>query len=176
MRWCSAAVLVLGSILAGCAPAPPPGNPNRVGVSVGEQAPEIYAYDLAGEPARLSDFRGKVVLVDFWQSNCPPCRVFHETERALLERFGSDRFVILGVNLDGDRQRGLRTQQREEIPWRSLHDSKGFIGAQWRVSGTPTVFLIDPQGIIRYVEEGPAPYQALESRIAKMLKSQGSQG
>src|SRR5262249_39664337 len=93
------AALALGTALPGCwmseSVAPLSGNITAV-------APQLAGEDLEGHPVDLKSLRGKVVLVDFWQTNCAPCKVFHATERALMERFGDRGLAILGVFLSDE--------------------------------------------------------------------------
>src|SRR5205807_10217545 len=67
-----------------------------------QSATEISGIDSDGREVKLSDYRGKVVLVDFWRDQCPPCRAGHIHERSLVQKFVGRPFVILGVNVDSD--------------------------------------------------------------------------
>src|SRR5262245_27843174 len=72
-------------------------------LAIGANAPDIVGEDLEGKPLRLSDFRGKVVLLAFWGTSCSPCMAEIPKERALRERYQSKPFAIVGVNSDKSR-------------------------------------------------------------------------
>jgi hypothetical protein len=76
---------------------------NRMSLAVGRPAPEITGEDLDGKPMKLSDYRGKVVLLTFWGHWCGPCRSMYPHERSLVKRLEGQPFALLGVNSDTDR-------------------------------------------------------------------------
>jgi peroxiredoxin len=161
------AILTLGTALAGCwmSESAAPSSSGHINAL----APELSGEDLEGNAVRLNSLRGQVVLVDFWQANCPPCKAFHATERALMERFGDRGLAILGVFRDEDTDQGRRIHKYEKLGWPSLVDADGRLAAEWGVSGTPTIFLIDARGNIRYTSVGPASLAVLEKRIGQLL-------
>lgn len=116
----------------------------------GMPAPDIVAPDLAGETFRLSDARGKVVVLVFWASWCSPCMQAVPREKELVERYQGRPFVLIGVN--GDRQLAAAQQavSKNQIPWRSFWAGPdGALAEAWNVRSWPTVYLIDHTGIIR---------------------------
>ncbi|HWE39063.1 MAG TPA: TlpA disulfide reductase family protein [Isosphaeraceae bacterium] len=121
-------------------------------VGVGRPAPEIVGEDVDGRPLRLSDFRGKVVLLSFWAVWCPLCRGTLPYERSLVERLRGKPFVLLGVNGDALRNRPRQLAARGEVTWRCWFDGgdNGPIARAWHVRPWPAVFLIDARGVIRY--------------------------
>src|SRR5262249_34139118 len=72
-------------------------------LAIGREAPEIEGEDLAGKNFRLSDYRGQVVVVNFWGNWCGWCRQMYPQERSLMERFKGRPFAMLGVNSDRDK-------------------------------------------------------------------------
>src|SRR5262249_18802271 len=120
--------------------------------AVGKLAPEIEGQDLEGRPLKLSDHRGKVVLLSFWGTWCFPCMKLVPQERALAERIRDKPFVLLGVNCDTDEDAVKDALVKHKITWRSFQNKRGdqpTISAAWDVIGFPTLYLIDHQGIIR---------------------------
>src|SRR3954470_17569726 len=95
----------------------PPSGP-RVGMT----APEIRGEDLDGVPFKLSDYRGKVVVMSFWASWCPPCKALMPHERAMVERFKGRPFAMLGVNADEEKHAALKVAIDEGVNWRSWWD------------------------------------------------------
>ena len=119
---------------------------------VGKVAPEITGDDLDGAPLKLSDYRGKVVVLNFWASWCGPCMQSVPHEQALVKRLEGKPFVLLGFNGDDDRETASRVAQREGMNWRSWWDRgrHATIIRRWNVVGWPTTYVLDAQGVIRY--------------------------
>jgi thiol-disulfide isomerase/thioredoxin len=120
---------------------------------IGKVPPDIEAEDLNGTRFKLSDHRGKVILLVFWASWCGPCmaNVPHEVE--LVERFKGRPFVLVGVNGDAEKGKAMTAVTKHRIPWRSFWNGPdgpgGPIAKAWNVQGWPTGYVIDSQGVIR---------------------------
>lgn len=119
-------------------------------LSVGKIAPEILGQDVDGKEFKLSDFRGKVVVIDFWADWCPYCRQMYPQERAMVEKHKDKPFVLVGVNCD-EPARLRATQKEGKVTWRSWADGRsGPIQSQWNVRSYPTVYVLDQNGMIRH--------------------------
>jgi thiol-disulfide isomerase/thioredoxin len=113
-------------------------------------APDLRLEDVAGASHRLGDYRGEVVLVNFWASWCPPCVHEMPSMQALSDRLDPDRFEILAVNL-AEPPGPVRTFVAElDLRFTVLLDPAGEAIAPWRVFAYPTSYVIDKQGRIRY--------------------------
>ncbi len=122
-------------------------------LAVGKAAPEIEGEDGDGRPLKLSDYRGKVVVLDFWGHWCPDCRAVYPRQRALAKRFGDKPFVLLGVNSDVDRAVLKQTLAKRGVTWRYWWDGgsrQGPIATAWNIQAWPTIYVIDQRGVIRY--------------------------
>lgn len=118
----------------------------------GEHAPEIAGRDLNGTAIKLTECRGKVVLLVFWASWCGPCMAQIPHERELLERLKGRPFCIFGVNADSDQAQAARTALNRNIPFPSVWDGPDGWGptlAQWNIHSLPSCFVIDADGVIR---------------------------
>lgn len=118
----------------------------------GKVAPEISGEDLDGHPLRLSQYRGKVVVLNFWASWCGACMQMVPLLCSLAAKFREQRFKIVGVNGDGPRNAAKEATQKEHMTWRSFWNEGGPNGAipdRWNVRGWPMVYLIDPAGVVR---------------------------
>jgi thiol-disulfide isomerase/thioredoxin len=173
LRTCASALLV-ATLLAGCDGAVSPTTRNttvedsRPELSPpGQPAPRLEGINSGERPLNLADYRGKVVLLTFWQTACPPCRAFHRHERALALRYKDKPFALLGVNSDPNAEICRRTQETEGMFWPSLVDGQEAM-LDWGVSGTPTIFLIDARGEVRYNSIG-APDEADLRRLIDAL-------
>ncbi len=122
-------------------------------LQVGMKAPEIVGKDLQGQPIKLSDFSGKVVMISFWATWCGPCMAMIPHERELVQKFADAPFVLVGVNGDQDPQEAHAIAKKNGVTWRSFWDGPkvgaGKISTLWNVRGWPTIILIDHKGIIR---------------------------
>ncbi len=120
---------------------------------VGKVAPDIVGEDIDGTKIKLSDFRGKVVVLVFWGTWCPHCMAMLPQEREFMKRYEGKAFTMLGVNSDSTREKLKPVLTKERITWRNFWDggsSDGPIATRWNVQGWPAVFVIDSKGVIRY--------------------------
>ncbi|MDB5328220.1 MAG: thiol-disulfide isomerase-like thioredoxin [Phycisphaerales bacterium] len=146
---------------------------------IGLPAPEIEGVDLNGRPFKLSDFRGKAVLLFYWASWCGPCMAAVPHERELAERFAGRPFALVGVNADEDRDHGLAVATKERVAGRSFWNgpdgSDGPIAKAWNVRSWPTNFLIDAAGTIRFKGLGEKDLDAaIEKLVAEAKQSPGA--
>jgi peroxiredoxin len=140
----------------------PQNKARDLGPRIGEAAPEIEGEDLEGKPFKLSDYRGKVVLLQFWPSWCPLCRSLRGHERSVVTGYHDKPFVILGVNI-GSQDEAADASEDRAIGTRSWRDATcvgGYaterygIRVQSAESGIdydfPREYLIDAKGVIRF--------------------------
>ncbi len=139
---------------------------------IGKVAPDISGEDLNGEAFKLSDYRGKVVLLSFWATWCGPCMAEIPHERKLVELYSERPFAIVGVNADMDNTELQRALKQFGISWRSFScGSQGPLGPiakEWNVSRWPTVYLIDHTGVIRGKNLNLRG-EALEAKLAELI-------
>ena len=129
-------------------------------------APAFLAKDLAGQSHTLADYRGKVVLLNFWASWCPPCRREMPSMERLRLKMAGRPLVILAldsVEPVEDVQAFLTTMK---LDFPILLDPEGENTRRWKVYALPTTFLLDKAGRIRHVLKGGAEWdegEALEA-------------
>jgi thiol-disulfide isomerase/thioredoxin len=139
---------------------------------LGKPAPEVAGEDLDGKPIRLSGYRGKVVLLSFWATWCPPCMALVPHECALVKQREGKPFVLLGVNGDKDVAHAKKVATAKGITWRSFidqPDGRGTISKAWNVRGWPTLYLIDHKGIIRQRWVGAPPSEVLGREVDRLI-------
>ena len=118
---------------------------------VGETAPGFSLEDLAGEKVELEDFRGKVVLLDFWSTRCPPCRKAMPHLQELHEKYKNEGLVVVGVSLDVNKRVVERFLQALRCDFLILMDPQGReTGRLYRIRFIPTTLIIDKKGVIRF--------------------------
>jgi peroxiredoxin len=145
------ALLGLTCTLQGCGQVGEDGASLTRTAALGSPAPEIEGKDLDGEPLRLSDYRGKVVLLSFYGEWCPYCVKQFPNEKALVDQFQGRPFVLLGVNSDASAQEAKEAAVRRGLTWRAFFiGSSKDVPRRYRVQGWPSFFLIDGQGVIRH--------------------------
>jgi thiol-disulfide isomerase/thioredoxin len=135
-------------------------------------APEIDGPDLDGLPMKLSDYRGKVVLLNFWATWCSPCMRLVPHEKMLTNRLEGKPFAIVGVNSDTEQQEAQSAVKEHAITWRSFRDEishERAISVDWKVIGYPTFYLIDQKGIIRKRWIGGPTWDDLTEAIDRLL-------
>jgi thiol-disulfide isomerase/thioredoxin len=120
-------------------------------VRVGAAAPLWQSSDLQGRPFDLQQYRGRYVLLDFWASWCGPCRKEHPGLKALNEQYGGERFAVISVSLDEDRNSWAAAVAKDGLSWLQVGDGKGFqsqAAVLYGVQAIPANFLIDGEGRI----------------------------
>ncbi len=122
-------------------------------LAIGKAAPEIEGIDLDGQPMRLSDYRGKVVVLNFWGSWCKPCMKMLPHHNKLAAQHRDQPFAFLGIATDKDRKQ-LDTAIREQgVTWRNWWDGDDTghaISKKWAIQQWPTIFVLDHKGVIRH--------------------------
>ncbi|RFS21093.1 AhpC/TSA family protein [Chitinophaga silvatica] len=133
-------------------------------------ADDFSQQDTKGQQIKLSSFRGKYVLVDFWASWCGPCRQENPNVVKAYNRYKDKNFTVLGVSLDDNRDRWLRAVDQDGLVWTQVSDLQGWgneVALQYGVQSIPTNFLVDPSGkIIARNLRGPE----LEQKLQELLK------
>jgi thiol-disulfide isomerase/thioredoxin len=121
-------------------------------LAVGKAAPEIVGVDLDGVSRKLSDYRGKVVVLVFWGSWCGVCMAEVPHEREMAERLKGRPFAVLGVDCADDRDTARKVVERERMTWPSWYDGAagpGPIASRYHIRGFPSFFVLDARGVIR---------------------------
>jgi peroxiredoxin len=132
--------LFLIALLSGCEPGAQP-------VSVGQQFPGLEGQDLlTGKTITLEQFRGKVVLIDFWATWCPPCIAEIPTVKRAYDKYHKLGFEIISISLDHDREDCERFVKREKMNWHHVFDGGGRLAARYGVSAIPAMYLVGKDG------------------------------
>jgi peroxiredoxin len=139
--------------------------------SVGKQAPEIALPNPAGDTVRLSSFRGKYVLVDFWAKWCSPCRRENPNVVKAYRKFKDKGFEVFGVSLDRTKEDWQQAIQEDGLVWTHVSDLKYFdseAARLYNISAIPFSLLLDKKGIIVAKNlRGPALEKKLEEILGK---------
>lgn len=120
-------------------------------LAIGQPAPDFESLTPNNQPVKLSDFKGKYTLVDFWASWCVPCREENPNIVTQYHRFKDKGFTVLGVSLDGNPGSWLRAIKADGLEWTQVSDLQQWgseVVGLYRIQAIPTSYLLDPDGII----------------------------
>lgn len=135
---------------------------------VGKPAPTLITTDINGKPFKLSEWKGKVVLVDYWATFAPPCVAEVSNIQALYEKYHARGFEVVSISLDDSAKAVVDFVKARKVPWREVHSATGG-GDPVEVFGVnkiPASFLIDQKGtVVRIDPRGPALAKALETLL-----------
>ena len=128
--------------------------------SIAGKKAEDFSMELAGKPAHLSDFRNKIVVLNFWASWCPPCVEETPGLIALQQRIAARNGVVLGVSIDEDPQAYEKFLREHQINFPTFRDPAKKIPADYGTSMWPETYIIDRNGVIVRKIIGPQDWNS----------------
>jgi len=138
---------------------------------VGKRAPEFRLASLDGKERALTDFRGRVVVLNFWATWCPPCREEMPTLQHVYHQMHEVGVVIVGVNLGDPPSKVKEFVEETGVEFPILLDTHGKVAQEYRVRALPLTFWIDSSGVIRDITiGGPMPEEFIMENLDKLLK------
>ena len=162
-RAAGAALCLLGlALVAGCRPpasAPPPGELGA--------APDFSLTALDGTTVTLSSLRGRVVLLDFWASWCPPCRAGLPHIEAIHRDYAARGLAVYGINNE-DPALARAFVQANRFTFPTLSDPDSAVMGAYGVEGLPTTVLIDREGVVRYRFVGLTPEAQMRDALRQL--------
>ena len=123
----------------------------------GQTAPDFALKSSTGENMRLSEYRGDVVMVNFWATWCGPCRQEMPLLDELYQRYSRVGFNLLGVNIDDDSRRAMQMIDELGVDFPVLFDATKRVSELYDVDAMPVTVIIDREGTVRYVHQGYKP-------------------
>lgn len=182
----SCAILLVGGALVGAAlylqgnpvtaDFAPQNTPSAVNalqagqVTKGSPAPDFTATALDNTIVKLSDFRGKPVMINFWASWCGPCTAEMKNIEAVYQQHANDDFVILALNQGEGNDTIKGYGELWKLNFRLLRDDGYQAGNLYNIKALPTTIFVDKQGIVREIHlGGPMSQEFIEKRVQEML-------
>ncbi len=123
----------------------------------GREAPDFALKSSTGENLRLSEYRGDVVMVNFWATWCGPCRQEMPLLEELFSRYERVGFTLLGVNIDDDPRRAVAMAQELGVTFPVVFDNTKEVSKLYDVNAMPVTVLVDKEGRVRHVHHGYKP-------------------
>ncbi len=141
-------------------------------VAIGKPAPDIASMTLEGKKIKLSDYKGKVVLLDFWATWCPPCRAMIPHERDMVAGMKDRPFVLVSVSADDEKDTLVKFLEKEPMPWVHWWDdgARNPSLKKFRVRAFPTMYLIDHTGVVREKWVGNPGNDKLDKAVEDLVK------
>jgi thiol-disulfide isomerase/thioredoxin len=138
-----------------------PKAPARASVplAAGAPAPGFQLDSLDGKPVNLADYKGQVVMLNFWASWCGPCRQEMPILEQMHKQYHSKGFTLVGVNVEPDSRAALKWLKGMPVSFPILFDHESVASKLYEVQGMPNTVIIDRQGRVRFIHRG---YQAGE--------------
>jgi len=123
----------------------------------GQQAPDFALKSSTGENLRLSEYRGDVVMINFWATWCGPCRQEMPLLDELYSRYQRVGFNLLGVNIDDDSNRAMNMIEELGVNFPVLFDARKEVSKLYEVEAMPVTVIVDREGTVRFIHHGYKP-------------------
>ncbi len=149
-------------------------RPHRNALSwIGKKAPELKGKTLDGKELGLADYKGKIVLIDFWASWCPPCLASLPELEEVYRNYHHQGFEVIGVSLDHSEEMLAQYLNKNPLPWMNIYDGyfDGPNARRYEVEGIPQSFVLDRKGRIVRANKPAMGYASL---IEKLVSQSGS--
>ena len=125
-------------------------------LQTGAPAPAFQLNSNAGKPLALADFRGQIVLLNFWASWCGPCRQEMPILEQLNRQYHGKGVTLLGVNVEPDSAAAVAWLKATPVTFPILFDTESKVSSLYEVAGMPNTVIIDRKGLVRYIHRGYA--------------------
>lgn len=133
------------------------------------KAPNFTLKSMSGKNLKLSEFRGQVVMINFWASWCAPCRQEMPLLEDLYKKYKGLGFALLGVNVEEDSSKASTLLRSIRVSFPILFDNKNKVSKLYKVSAMPTTVIVDRGGNMRYLHQGYKP--GYEREYQKQVRS-----
>ncbi len=142
-------------------------------IEIGQPAPDFTLKSLQGENLRLEEYRGKVVLINFWASWCGPCRQEMPILDRIHKRYAPAGFSVLGVNVESEEKKARKVANRLNVSFPLLFDQNQQVSEAYSLESMPYTVLVDRDGQVRYIHHGykPGDENKYINRLKQLLRN-----
>lgn len=148
-------------------------TPTAPQVNIGAPAPDFTMNDIEGKPFTLSSLKGKVVMIDFWATWCPPCVRSIPEAKNIWSDFKKQDFVLLGVSLDKDLETWKDYVMKQKMSWIQVADGKFWDNSAavlYGIGSIPSVWILDKEGNVALKDVNPlSEGDAIRAKITELL-------
>ena len=137
-------------------------------VDIRQQAPDFTLKSLEGTNLRLEEYRGQVVLINFWASWCGPCRQEMPLLDRLHHRYEDTGFAVLGVNVEGEVAPAQKIVDKTKVTFPVLIDEQQKVSEMYSLEAMPSTVVVDRDGVVRYIHRGYKPGD--EAKYVEVVK------
>ena len=137
-------------------------------VEIGQAAPQFMLPDISGREVTLNQYKGKIVILDFWQTTCGPCRYTMPMLDKIQDEY-SGKLSVLAINLQEPKELVRNYILEQNLHSRVLLDSEYSVGDRYGIFAIPMQFLIDQNGVVRNIWVGMHPDTEIKDGINKLL-------
>jgi peroxiredoxin len=142
-------------------------------VAVQDVAPDFVLKSIDGKNLRLNEYRGQVVLINFWASWCGPCRQEMPLLQQIDKRYRDAGFTVLGVNVEGKEGPAKEVAGKAGVSFPVLVDDGQKVSGMYKLESMPSSVIVDRDGVIRYIHAGYKPGdEAKYIEVVKQLISE----
>nr|WP_246246685.1 TlpA disulfide reductase family protein [Paenibacillus lemnae] len=141
------------------------------GIDIGNAAREFTLSSIDGSPVTLSDYRGQTVILNFWATWCPPCRVEMPHIEKFHQQYKDDNVVVLAINLTHTESSTADVKQfieNMEFEAPVLFDPQGKVSKDYKITAYPTTFVVNPEGVITHRYQGAVSYSILKKAYEEL--------
>ncbi len=139
---------------------------------IGKSAPDFVLTSINGKSLKLSDFKGKVVIVDFWSTGCPPCRKGIPEFEKLYSEYKDKGLVVIGISLDRSIDRTRDFCKKAGVSYPIAMGNGRVVGDYGNIRYIPTTFIIDRKMNITEKFVGYIPYETFETKVRELLEGE----
>ncbi len=139
-------------------------------VGIKEEAPDFTLKSLQGSNLRLDEYRGEVVLINFWASWCGPCRQEMPLLDRIHQRYEDAGFAVLGINVEGKLEAAKEIAEQTHVTFPLLIDKDQTVSELYNLEAMPSSVIVDRDGVVRYIHRGYKPGdEAIYLKVVKEL-------
>jgi peroxiredoxin len=131
--------------------------PLAAAVDTNSPAPDFTLNAQAGKPVELTQFKGQVVMLNFWASWCGPCRQEMPLLDSIYKKYGKLGFTMIGVNVEPDSKAANDWLKQTPVTFPILYDTDSKVSKLYGVSGMPSTVIVDRKGTVRMIHRGYKP-------------------